>query len=237
MFGQLKESILSNLEKNYKDNNETTFKESFKEYVKTLKENKTLKEFNEVYELLNDMRFDNESIAKEFVEESITYLKTLDLKAVDKLSPLVENKLNLENHIYNSIDQLVFNDKISLIDKVNHKSNLVKHLMRNEKQLENEIKKIGKIGESLSSKIALLNEEQVKVVNMFAENDESKINDYYTNLIEGTTNKIDSMVNESDDIMVVKKLLEVRGRLIQMKNDKPTIKIIEDIIDLNQSFE
>ena len=39
MFGQLKESILSNLEKTYQNKGEKDFKESFAKYVKVLKEN------------------------------------------------------------------------------------------------------------------------------------------------------------------------------------------------------
>mgnify|MGYP000318088386 CR=1 FL=1 len=85
MYGQLKESILSNLEKTYQNKGEKDFKESFAKYVKVLKENNTLREFNEVYDLLNTMKFKDESIAKEFVEESITHLKSFDLSVVDKL--------------------------------------------------------------------------------------------------------------------------------------------------------
>ena len=50
MFGQLKESVLTNLEKEYAQNGETKFKKQFAKYVKVLKENKSLKEFNEIYQ-------------------------------------------------------------------------------------------------------------------------------------------------------------------------------------------
>ena len=39
MFGQLKESILSDLEKTYQEKGEKDFKKSFAKYVKVLKEN------------------------------------------------------------------------------------------------------------------------------------------------------------------------------------------------------
>ena len=41
MFGQLKESVLTNLEKEYAQNGETKFKKQFAKYVKVLKENKS----------------------------------------------------------------------------------------------------------------------------------------------------------------------------------------------------
>jgi len=237
MFGQLKESILSNLEKTYKDNGEKDFKKSFAKYVKVLKENNTLREFNEVYDLLNTMKFNDESIAKEFVEESITHLKSFDLSAVDNLKTLTENTVSIKGTVNESIDQLVFNKKLSLVEKVSHKTNLVKHLIREEKSAESLKESIDKINNSLADKISKLNEEQVKVLNLFAENDESAINNYYTTLIESTQGMVEETINKSDDIIVVKKLLEVRTKLNEMKNEKPSLETIDNIIDLKKSFE
>jgi hypothetical protein len=237
MFGQLKESILSNLEETYKNNGEKDFKQSFAKYVKVLKENNTLREFNEVYDLLNTMKFKDESIAKEFVEESITHLKSFDLSAIDKLKTLTENTVSIKGTINESIDQLVFNKKLSLVEKVSHKTNLVKHLVREEKSAESLKESIDKINNSLADKISKLNEEQVKVLNLFAENNESAINNYYTTLIESTQGMVEETINKSDDIIVVKKLLEVRTKLNEMKNEKPSLETIDNIIDLKKSFE
>ena len=237
MFGQLKESILSNLEKTYKDNGEKDFKKSFTKYVKVLKENNTLREFNEVYDLLNTMRFNDESIAKDFVEESIAHLKSFDLSVVDKLKTLIENTVSIKGTVNESIDQLVFNKKLSLVEKVSHKTNLIKHLIRVEKSNESLKESIDKINNSLVDKISKLNEEQVKVLNLFAENDESAINNYYTTLVESTQAMVEETINKSDDIIVVKKLLEVRTKLNGMKNEKPSLETIDNIIDLKKSFE
>lgn len=237
MFGQLKESILSNLEKTYKDNGEKDFKKSFTKYVKVLKENNTLREFNEVYDLLNTMRFNDESIAKDFVEESIAHLKSFDLSVVDKLKTLIENTVSIKGTVNESIDQLVFSKKLSLVEKVSHKTNLIKHLIRVEKSNESLKESIDKINNSLVDKISKLNEEQVKVLNLFAENDESAINNYYTTLVESTQAMVEETINKSDDIIVVKKLLEVRTKLNGMKNEKPSLETIDNIIDLKKSFE
>jgi hypothetical protein len=237
MFGQLKESILSDLEKTYQEKGEKDFKKSFAKYVKVLKENNVLREFNEVYNLLNTMRFDNEDIAKEFVEESVTHLKTFDLTKVDALKNLTENITIVNNTVNESIDQLVFNKKLSLVDKVKHKTNLVKHLTRVDENVVSIKESIDKINESLADKISKLNEEQVKVLNLFAENDESAINGYYTTLIESTQNMVEETINKADDIIVVKKLLEVRSKLNEMKNQKPSLDVIDNVLDLKKSFE
>jgi hypothetical protein len=206
-------------------------------YVKVLKENNVLREFNEVYNLLNTIKFENEDIAKEFVEESITHLKTFDLTKVDALKTLTENIVIVNNVINESIDQLVFNKKLSLVDKVKHKTNLVKHLTKVDEDIVSIKESIDKINESLADKISKLNEEQVKVLNLFAENDESAINGYYSTLIESTQDMVEKTINKADDIIVVKKLLEVRSKLNEMKNQKPSLEVIDNVLDLKKSFE
>ena len=74
-------------------------------------------------------------------------------------------------------------------------------------------------------------------LNLFAENNESAINNYYTTLIESTQGMVEETINKSDDIIVVKKLLEVRTKLNEMKNEKPSLETIDNIIDLKKSFE
>ena len=237
MFGQLKESVLTNLEKEYAQNGETKFKKQFAKYVKVLKENKSLKEFNEIYDLLNNMRFDNELVAKEFVEESINHLKKLNLSETDELKSLVENVVSIDGTINHSIDELVFNEKITILDKVKHKTKLVSHLLRDDSKSTSVTESIGQITEKLNDKISKLNEEQMKALNLFAENDDSKINSYYNELINDTSSLVEASINESDDIIIVKKLLEVRGKLNEMREQKPNLDNIDMIIDLKKTFE
>jgi hypothetical protein len=124
-----------------------------------------------------------------------------------------------------------------LVDKVKHKTNLVKNLTRVDENIVSIKESIDKINESLADKISKLNEEQVKVLNLFAENDESIINNYYTTLIESTQNMVEKTINKADDIIVVKKLLEVRSKLNEMKNQKPSLDVIDTVLDLKKSFE
>ena len=125
------------------------------------------------------MRFDNELVAKEFVEESINHLKKLNLSETDELKSLVENVVSIDGTINHSIDELVFNEKITILDKVKHKTNLVSHLLRDDSKSTSVTESIGQITEKLNDKISKLNEEQTKALNLFAENDDSKINSYY----------------------------------------------------------
>ena len=98
--------------------------------LKTIKENKDLKEFYEVYDLFNQVNFDDESIAKEFVDESINYLKQFNLDTVKLLESMLasEDKLNSlhEESIEYKLDQLVFNENLDLKDKAIFKVKLIK---------------------------------------------------------------------------------------------------------------
>ena len=112
MFGILKENVLNKLEKTYNNNGESEFKKEFNQYIKTIKENKDLKEFYEVYDLFNQVNFDNEAVAKEFVDESINYLKQFNSDSIKNLQSMLEseeklNPLHTESIEY-KLDQLVF---------------------------------------------------------------------------------------------------------------------------------
>ena len=131
MFGILKENVLNKLEKTYNDNGEKVFKKEFNQYIKTIKENKNLKEFYEVYDLFNQVNFDNEAVAKEFVEESIAYLKQFDKSEVKKLESILETeqiKPLHEDSIEFKLDHLIFNENINLKDKAIYKVELTKQI-------------------------------------------------------------------------------------------------------------
>ena len=187
MFGILKENVLNKLEKTYNDNGETVFKKEFNQYIKTIKENKDLKEFYEVYDLFNQVNFDDESIAKEFVDESINYLKQFNLDTVKLLESMLasEDKLNSlhEESIEYKLDQLVFNENLDLKDKAIFKVKLIKQITNRNTEKVNHQEAFNTLHDKINENVSKLNENQIELLNLFIENDSQKINDYYTNLI------------------------------------------------------
>jgi len=236
MFGKLKESVLSSLESTMNNKGEKDFKSEFAEYIKVLKEDNVLREFNETYNLLNDLKFDDELMALAFVDESIKRLKEIDGTSTDKLSKLTEETIDISGTINHSIDELVFNKNLSIVDKVEHKTKLVRNVIKNSVNGEELNESIDSITSRLNNKVSQLNEEQVKALNIFADNDESKINEYYATLINEVSALVNKTVNESNDIIIVKKLLSVNTRLNEMSNNKPTLEAIDDILDLKKTF-
>jgi len=240
MFGILKENVLNKLEKTYNDNGETVFKKEFNQYIKTIKENKDLKEFYEVYDLFNQVNFDDESIAKEFVDESINYLKQFNLDTVKLLESMLasEDKLNSlhEESIEYKLDQLVFNENLDLKDKAIFKVKLIKQITNRNTEKVNHQEAFNTLHDKINENVSKLNENQIELLNLFIENDSQKINDYYTNLINEVTDIVENNIVATDNGEVIKRLVEVKKKLNTLKTQKPNIDEVEKIISLKDSF-
>lgn len=239
MFGILKENILNKLEKTYNDKGEKVFKKQFNEYIKTIKGNKNLKEFYEVYDLFNLVNFDDEVIAKEFVEESITYLKQFDRSDIKKLEPILESEQIIpihESSIEYKLDQLVFNENINLKDKAILKVNLIKQITNRETTKTNHQEAFNRLHNKINENVSKLTENQIEILNLFIENDNQKINQFYSNLIDEVTNIVENNIIKSENGEVIKKLVEVKKKLNTLKLDKPNIDEVEKIISLKESL-
>jgi hypothetical protein len=237
MFGTIKESILSKLEKTYASGDESTFKKEFNRYIRTIKENKDLKEFYEVYDLFKQVNFDDSDIAKEFVEESINYLKQYDKTQVDKLTALNESidKLD-ESTIEFKLDQLVFNENTSLKDKAKYKVELIKQITNKENKKIDYKSSFETLHTKINENVSKLNETQTMVLDLFIENDSQKINNFYSDLINETEQIVENKILVSENAEVIKKLVEVKQRLNSLKSESPNIVEIEKIISLKESF-
>jgi len=236
MFGLLKENILNNLEQVYVEKGEKSFKKQFHTFISTIKESKDLKKFYNVYDLLNEVEFNDFETAKEFVQESLSYLNNLDKSTLSLIEGFATTKTDLpkdSKEFY--LDQLVFNENISLKDKVEYKINLTRSLVKeavkvnfNEYITEAEVK--------LNDKLTNLTEEQIKVVNLLAENDSKNINDYYGSLINETQSLIDDKIIESNNkTELITKLVEAKKKIKSLSGE-PSLNNIELILDLKTNF-
>ena len=237
MFGTIKENILNKLEQTQSSGDENGFKKEFNRYIRTIKENKDLKEFYEVYDLFKQVNFDDVDVAKEFVEESIKYLKQYDAKQIDKLINLVEKveKIN-ENSIDFKLDQLIFNENVSLKEKAKYKVEISKHITKKQDEKINYKDIFGTLHNKITENVAKLNSEQTRALELFIENDSEKIKNFYHNLINETETIVENNIVNSENSDVIKKLIEVKKRLNTLKTETPNIVEIEKIIDLKESF-
>lgn len=239
MFGTLKENILNKLENTYSTNGEKEFKQNFYSFIKVIKENKNLKEFYEIYDLFKQVNFDDEAVAKEFVEESLKYMKTLNKSEIKALQNIMEStelqELNT-NSIEYKLDQLVFNENLNLKDKATYKVKLVNQIFNKQTENTDPKKTFETLYTKINENVSKLDESETQILDLFVENDSQKIKDYYLGLINETTDLVDKKVIATENVEVAKKLLAVKVKLNDLKTATPTINEIEKIISLKESF-
>lgn len=237
MFGLLKENIINNLEQVYVENGEKDFKKKFHKFISTIRESKDLKKMYNLYETINEVEFNDEAIAKEFVEESISYLKKLDSTKLNLIEGItdIKHQLPKDSKAY-YLDQLVFNENISIKDKVECKVNLIRSLVKEQNNKINFAEYITTAETKLNEKLNNLTEEQQKVVQLLAENDTDGINNYYSSLINEAQSLIDDKIIESQDkTETIKRLIEAKKKLKSLSTEA-TPGNIELILDLKGSL-
>jgi hypothetical protein len=237
MFGTIKENILTNLEKTHNESGVNEFKKEFNVFLKTIVENEDLKEIYNTYDLFNQVNFSDKEIAREYVEESLVYLKSFDKNSLNPLKKLVTELKNInKNTIEYKLDQLIFNENLSIKDKAKYKVDLV-NLITNKSNVTNNLKEsFNQLHDNIVNKVQKLDTEQTKVLDLFIENDSNKIGGYYTELIESTQTIVENLIVESEDTIVIKKLIEVKKRLVNLSNQTPNISEIEKVLELKQSL-
>lgn len=234
MFGQLKENIFYGFQE--AKNNPDELKAKFNGYVSTLKASPSLKKLHETYELIEKASFDSETIAAEFINECLAELKNVDKNEIEKLIPLAVSKgVSLPSRIV-AFDQLVFNENMNLKDKYDQKTMLIKQLTKsNEKKVDYK-EMINTLDKKVNNKVGKLTNEQKEALDVFIENNESKIKTYYGSLIESTIDSIENRLINEDSIDINKSLIASKKKLQSLKDKNPTIDTVDSIIELKNDL-
>lgn len=229
MFGLIKEALLYDLINDYQKLDENNFKGKFKSTVASLIKDKNLKEFYHFYSAINEMMFDDVSEAKEFINEGIEHLKTLNIdKWLNKYKDINKNVF-IPEHI-KCLDKLIFKKNVSFIDKFNCKNVLVEHLTKQNITTVS----IDDLVATLDSKLDSLNEDERYVLDLFYSEDTDKINEYYDKLINECFDNINNISKKENDLEVIKNLNEVSIKLHKLSKESPSIENIEKILHLKQ---
>lgn len=239
MYGHYKEIILENLN-TYYQKNEDKFDVVLNKYTQMLKENKTIKAFDDVYNLIENSQFDEQFYAKEFLEECIDYLKNLnkkELKEAKKLAKtLDQQEFKNKNKIRENIDKVVFSNNLE--ERTNSKIRLINHLVgqNNENNPVNEdLQPVvdSLIENRLTRTLGQLNEQELKVVKSYINNDNS-LNEEFKKLVDQTENILENKKNEYNDNEKINLIENSKKKLNEMKNKTPNEEDIEKLLNLKE---
>lgn len=137
-FGKIKSKILQKLIESYSSQK----KSEVKDILNLIKENKDFKEMYVLYEDMENKYFEDKDVAKLYVEELTSILKTKSgnvSKVCSKIDKILGSIEVNENELYKNLDILSESDSLLNIDKkVLAKKNLVGHLTKKKETIVSE---------------------------------------------------------------------------------------------------
>lgn len=218
-FGELKSKLLTKLTESYSDKKNT----EVKDLITKLKSNKQLSEMYLFYEGVENLNIRTKEKAKLYVEsiEPILIEKKKSLKKdMKEFGKLLKDVVAENNELYNDLDILSEENNIhNISQKIDARENLVNYLVTEKKQQTFETPSVQIENYSLLNTV-LVNNFNIKYGDFLKGDDkglfesivsmsnEELINE--TNSIKNELNsKINSLLNESQDETMIKKLNDV----------------------------
>jgi hypothetical protein len=228
-FGKIKSKILAKLTESYSSNN----KNEMKQILKTIKENKDFKEMYLFYEEIENKYFEDREVAKLYVEELSNILKTKS-KSITQFCNSLNEKLNnidiSENILYSTIDQLLEEDNLNNIDKkVLAKKKLVDYLLEKKEIKEDKTLQYSTNENLLHAVLAnnfnvlynnSLNETQKEEFKNILSLSNEDLDIKTKELKEDILNKVETIINESKEDELIKKLTNVKMEVDSLKPSK-----------------
>jgi hypothetical protein len=221
-------------------------KKLFGKYLKTLKENKTIRDQFLIYKNLETKKFDDKFEAKEYLNENIELLKSIDKNKINEsnnsLLKLLKGKkiVKENNEFYKNISYLGSTKKTpSNINQINEATNKLIEFMTTKNEIFTEEINHETINvppsvltklfvNKFNSKYSDINESDKKIIHSILNGSDSEKEDIYNKLKRDCVITVDSKLNESSDLDLKDKLLKVKDKLLNTKYQKDNFS--DDII-------
>jgi len=252
-FGNIKDTfknlvIESVIKKNDKG------KKLFSKFLKTIKENETLKNQYLIYSNLQNTKFDDSVQAREFVKENISLLKKLNKEHITKgndffLKLLKGNEIIKENDsFYKDILFLVESEITPFnVKKVNESTNNIVRLMLEKEEVEEVVTESIDLPPSVLTKLAVnkfnskysdITESEKEIIKTVLNGSNENKEETFNKLKRECINTIDNKLNESSDLDLKDKLLKVKDKLLNTNFSLDNFNTdISKIYDLNESIK
>ena len=253
-FGNIKDTfknlvIESTIKKDIKG------KKLFSKFLKTIKENETLKNQYLIYSNLQNTKFDDKTEAIDFVKENISLLKGLNEEHINKgneffLKILKGNEIVKENQeFYNKITYLVNTKKTpSNIKKINETINfIVNPMLEKEVTTEEVVTESVDLPPSVLTKLAVnkfnsrysnISESEKEIIKTVLNGSNEDKEETFNKLKRECIDTINNKLNKSSDLDLKDKLLKVKDKLLNTDFSLDNFKTdIGKIYDLNESIK
>lgn len=229
-------------------------KKLFSKFLKTIKENKTLKDQYLIYSNLQNTKFDDPVQAREFVKENISLLKSLNKNQITKgndffLKLLKGNKIIKENDSFYKDILFLTEAEItpSNVKKVNESTNNIVRLMLQKEEVEEVIRETIDLPPSVLTKLAVnkfnsrysdISESEKEIIKTVLNGSNEDKENIYKKLKRECIDTIDNKLNESSDLDLKDKLLKVKDKLLNTNYSLDTFSTdISKIYDLKESIK
>jgi hypothetical protein len=228
-IGVIKTKILKKLTESYSSQN----KNEMKVILNTIKENKEFKEMYLFYEEIENKYFEDKEVAKLYVEELNSILKSKSSNLQSFCNSLNEKlgevEIN-ENELYTTLDTLLENETLNNIDKkVIAKKKLVEHLTT-KKEIKESEKSTYSANENLLHTVLAnnfnvlysntLNESQKEELKNILSMSNDELNTKTTELKESILTQVETILTESKDVEFNNKLNSVKNEVQSMDTSK-----------------
>lgn len=217
MFGEIKSKIETYLVESYKENR---FKSSLFVFEELVLKNKNISKIFFLYDELKDQKGLNESVANEFIHESITAYENL----INKVKPIHIQELNAwVGHVvcenkYQEIDNLFSTNVLTLENKIKSKKVILENL-KTKKEDQKEIIKVplksmaNVANKTIDKYISSLTESEQKELKLILSTPKETLIENYNNEKENVISKLTKQKNNESDSETISTIDQVLNKL------------------------
>jgi rubrerythrin len=225
-FGIIKSKIEKVLLESYANN---TFKDVVKTFNYIVLDNKNLSKMYYLYEELNSNKGLNETVAKDYINESIKiYENTLN-----KITESDLRKLNIWlsdvkcNNIYEHIDNVFNLDVLNIESNINAKKVVVESLkkapVKKQEPVNIPISTMVKVAnKTITNYVENLNESEKQELTKLLKEDDKELKQKFQFLKESLLTKLENMKSSESDVTIQSRINETLTKVSSEKYDKLT---------------
>ena len=241
-FSHYKNSIDSILENSFKESK--TFKNNLSVIMGAMKYSKVLREFFTLYNDIETKKFENTENSAAYINEALNFLKENKTK-LKHVTPILDKIIGdrkslckkTNNVIYEKIDDIVFNTKISKLQNISEsKTYLIESAANPNKKVLNRVLSPKVLSHVLTKNYEeaygnSLTESQKHILKNTLLMTEDTLTKEYTTTKEVTLNKINSLLSESKDETLSAKLVQVKNEITTLSQSKKSYIKVRGLLE------